>query len=210
MTTADNGTEMPGYRFVFDWFCWHIPMWSERLAPWAGRRNQRFLEIGCWEGRSTVWLLDHVLTHESGVLDCVDPWSCPIGATIEERFDHNIGLARQRGGASVVKHKKTSAEVLPQMRPESKHLIHVDGSHSAGDVLSDLIFSWRLLRVGGLMICDDYELETGIAFDNGTVSYPQVPPLERPKMAIDAFLQCFQGQYDIQHRGWQVWLVKTQ
>ena len=71
------------------------------------------------------------------------------------------------------------------------------------------MLSWRLLRVGGLMICDDYPLESTIEFsDDGDAMFPTVPLLERPKMAIDAFMQCFEGRYRLHHKDWQVWLEK--
>ena len=31
-----------------------------------------------------------------------------------------------------------------------------------------------------------------------------LPPVERPKMAIDAFLQCFEDQYRLLHKARQV------
>ena len=56
--------------------------------------------------------------------------------------------------------------------------IYIDGSHMAVDVLTDLILSFRLLKIGGLCICDDYYWTPEIDnFDLG----------KSPKMAIDAF-----------------------
>ena len=200
---------MAGYEFQFDWFSDHSAIWRERLADCAGQDDLCFVEIGSFEGRSAVWLLENVLTAPSSTLHCIDPWAYPIGADLERRFDHNVALALEKSAARLIKHKALSIEVLPRLDAASARLVYVDGSHTAWDTLSDLILSWRLVEIGGFMVCDDYPLETGIAFDNGEVLFPPVPPVERPKMAIDAFLSCFAGRYRLLHKDWQVWLEKT-
>jgi hypothetical protein len=61
------------YDFTVDWFSHNVPRWTEQLGAFAGRPDLRFLEIGSFEGRSAVWLLEHVLTHETARL--LDPGS---------------------------------------------------------------------------------------------------------------------------------------
>jgi len=48
------------YTFTVDWFSRHLPVWNEVLMPLRGR-PLRALEIGCFEGAATTWLLDNVL-----------------------------------------------------------------------------------------------------------------------------------------------------
>jgi predicted O-methyltransferase YrrM len=61
--------------------------------------------------------------------------------------------------------------------------IYIDGSHQAPDVLVDAILSFKLLRVGGLIVFDDYLWsEKGVADRD---------PLQCPKPAIDSFLNIF-------------------
>lgn len=197
------------YVFEFDWFTDHSYRFAEQLAEHAGRPDLRYVEIGCLEGRCTVWLLDNLLTHPSSRLHCIDPWAYPR-QDFERRFDRNVALAQSRQPGRVVKHRGYSADVLPALEAGSMDVVYVDGSHTAWDTLTDLVLSWRLLRLGGVMICDDYALETGIAFSAaGEVSFPPVPPVERPKMAIDAFMRCFEGRYRVRHAEWQVWLERT-
>jgi hypothetical protein len=57
--------------------------------------------------------------------------------------------------------------------------------------LSDLVLSWRLLRIGGIVACDDYELKEGLEIHDGYEICRVIPPIQRPKIAIDAFLQCY-------------------
>jgi predicted O-methyltransferase YrrM len=68
-----------------------------------------------------------------------------------------------------------------QPRPQFD-FIYVDGSHQAADVLLDASMAFRLLRLGGIMVLDDYlwhETQAG-----------NRDPLTVPKMAIDAFINC--------------------
>lgn len=48
------------YTFTVDWFSRHLPVWNEVLMPLRGR-PLRALEIGCFEGAATTWLIDNVL-----------------------------------------------------------------------------------------------------------------------------------------------------
>ena len=57
---------------------------------------------------------------------------------------------------------------------ESYDFVYVDGCHLATCAIADIILSWDLLKTGGILIIDDY----------GWLG----PPLDRPKVAVDAFL----------------------
>ena len=60
-------------KFTADGFSSHIPNWERWLRPLAGQPTQ-VLEIGSYEGRSAVWLLQEILTHPESRLTCVDIW----------------------------------------------------------------------------------------------------------------------------------------
>ena len=66
---------------------------------------------------------------------------------------------------------------------------HVDGSHQAADVLLDAVLSFQLLRLGGLLIFDDYLWSMEPV---GTQD-----PLNMPKPAIDAFFNIYQRKMRI-------------
>ena len=141
------------YRDTTDWFSAHTTAWTRHLAFLAGRPGLHFLEVGCFEGRASVWLLENILTHESSRLDCVDSFAgsfehgemgVDVGGA-EARFDHNVRLA---GANKVTKLKGSSQEILRRLPPNFYHLAYIDGSHLACDVLEDAILSLRLLRPG--------------------------------------------------------------
>ncbi len=70
---------------------------------------------------------------------------------------------------------------LRELPLHSFHIIYIDGDHVARAVLEDAVLSWRLLKVGGLIIFDDYAWE-----------HQREPPF-RPLMAIDFFTEVFRG-----------------
>ncbi len=65
MAQKSGMVTMEHYDFTSDWFGGHIPTWTRLFADLAGKPNLAFLEVGSYEGRSTVWLLGNVLTHRT-------------------------------------------------------------------------------------------------------------------------------------------------
>jgi predicted O-methyltransferase YrrM len=175
----------PTLHFTADWLTRHIPLWEQFLLPLAGQPNLRFLEIGSFEGRSACWLLQHILTHETSSLTCVDPFE-----EGEELFDRNIIVlgARER----VKKLKGRSAEILRALPLDSFDVIYIDGWHTSPAVLTDAVLAWDLLKDGGLLIFDDYEWSVSSERDAS------------PKFAIDSFLAIFARDCRLLSSGWQV------
>ena len=181
----------PTYEFSEDWFSNHIPAWGnilERLRP------RRVLEVGCYEGRATCYLIETCAAFGPLLIDCVDTWAgsadLPAGKMVgvEQRFDDNVRLALARAvtSASLRKIKQPSRIALARLVASGEgmfDLIYIDGSHTAPDVLIDAVLGFQLLRIGGIMIFDDYlwSMEVPLSAD----------PLNMPKPAIDAFATFF-------------------
>ena len=113
---------------------------------------------------------------------------------VERRYDHNVALAIRRAPhrATVTKLKKSSKDALAEMiaRREARFdLVYVDGSHQAPDVLTDALLAFSQLRVGGMMIFDDYlwRLEAEGQQDH----------FNMPKPAINSFINIFQRKLRI-------------
>ena len=175
---------MSNYTYTQDWFDRAIPF-MEQIKTNFGQ-PKRILEIGSYEGRSTVWFSENLL-QDGGEICCIDTWEggeehkeMGVVDGVEATFDANMNVLQTNiaGRNNVTKQKGTSVAWLAEhIRRGSKFdFIYVDGSHTAPDVLTDLCMAWQLLGVGGVMVCDDYLW--GDARD----------ALHRPKLAIDAFV----------------------
>lgn len=195
------------YEFTNNWFAPCEQVWPEvmkRLPESQGRR--KFMEIGSFEGRSAVWLIENVMG-PTDQLVCIDTWkgsqehSNVDMSAVERRFDHNIALASKDGNTQKVKEASTFA-LARQLRfiqheNDKFDFIYIDGSHRAQDVLSDAVMAWRLVKHNGIMVLDDYLW--------GDPKHP----LERPKMAIDAFMNIFCDEMYVLHMGHQAIVKKV-
>jgi predicted O-methyltransferase YrrM len=179
------------YYFREDYVSNRLPVWEEHLLPLKGRPGLRFLEIGCFEGRGTIWFLENLLTAPDSTIVCVDNF----GSDTEETYDRNIAAS---GVASkVVKIKRRSDDYLASNPADRFDLIYVDADHRAASVLLDGMLAFPLVKFGGLLMFDDY----GWLVD-------QLPPHERPQLGVDICLEALAGQYDLVHKGYQVIIHK--
>ena len=193
------------YQFSQDWFSHNVLIWKQFLRPLKGLANLRILEIGSWEGRSTCWLLENIATDSAARITCIDTFEGSVEhavivdqtvlETIEQRFDWNI----ERTGTpeKVRKVVGKSQIVLRSLIPNTYDLVYIDGSHIASDVLEDALLTWRLVKIGGFIIFDDY----------GFVFSPEIAE-DPPKVAIDVFLKLFNKKVKLLHQSYQVILEK--
>lgn len=181
------------YEFNSDWVTSHEQDWRVIFAELVGLPQLRFLEIGSYEGRSTIWWLDNVLTDPTSKITCVDPWAW--GVDKELRFDRNI-VATGRSD-QVRKIKSESARAITRLGENSFDAAYVDGSHEAADTLLDGLLTMRLLKVGGILLFDDY----GWAGKNSNRHH-------LPGLGIDAFLKLRDYQIEVVHKKYQVAIKK--
>lgn len=184
------------YSFTNNWFGTYRAVWDSLLPMFT---PSKVLEVGSFEGGSACYMIEKVAQDRPFEIHCVDTWEGGVehqadgGApadmrSVEQRFEHNVRVAMQRGKHEVklCVHKGYSdqqlVKLLSQGAQSSFDLVYIDGSHQAPDVLADAVLGFRLLKVGGLIVFDDYLWAEKL---------PQgKDPLRCPKMAIDAFLAC--------------------
>lgn len=153
----------PAYEFTTEWFKTHEPHWDRMLKPWAAKRPPlRILEVGSFEGRSSCWLLDNLMSDRRAQLTCIDPW--PARSSVREftedmeaayqRFQRNIAASGKAEQVEVI--REHSAVALRTLPDAGFDLIYLDGDHGADAVAEDTRHAHRLLKDGGLLLWDDY------------------------------------------------------
>lgn len=163
----------------------------------TGAQNLHFLEIGCFEGRTTLWLFENVLTEPSSRLTVIDTF------TGSPEFD-SIGVSRDFHGrflANVAPHadrltvcEGRSHDVLPTLTGQFD-FVFVDGSHRADDVWQDAVLAWPLLRPGGLLVFDDY-------------LWGDQKSEHSPRIGVDRFLDEYADLLHVVHMDYQVTVEK--
>lgn len=139
-------------EFSTDWFHHNIPYWEQWLASLRGESGLRALEVGSFEGRSTVWLCENILTAADSSIDCVDLFQAdPVYGDYHSRFRANTATWRER----IREFPGSSFDSLRRI-DGPYDIVYIDGWHSAFGALADGVMAWPLLKVGGVMIFDDY------------------------------------------------------
>ena len=189
-------------KFTQDWFSHTIPTFQFIMDVLPVKQD--FLEIGCFEGRASVWMLQNGLDPD-GKLTCIDTFKgseehAVMGLDLNElykTFDANVKEGRVADQV-VEAIQATSYEGLAKLisRGDKFDFIYVDGSHTAPDVMTDACMAFGLLKQGGVMLFDDY-------------LWRDMPGLlHRPKLAVDLFVTLFNEQCDLIMIGYQLAVKK--
>jgi predicted O-methyltransferase YrrM len=178
-------------NFTSDWVTHNIPNFQECMKNISVR--QSFLEIGCFEGRATCWLLQNGL-EEGRTITCIDTFdpNWYEGKNLRKVFDDNVNKAKLMNQSISVYSMKSSLALAQLINAKQIYdFIYIDGDHSPAGVLTDATMAWQLLQKGGVMLFDDYEYDK-----------------EPTKIGINAFLDCFDGQYEIVLQNYQLAVQK--
>jgi len=151
------------------------------------------LEIGCYEGLSSVYFADNLLDHAEASLMCVDPFlrletndhAHLLQSDEEANFDYNITHCKHSDKITI--HKITS-DAFFETNERKFNFIYIDGSHECNTVKRDIANAFRCLELRGIMWMDDYLGDDGISI----------------KTAMDTALSNLQGHYELIHKGYQL------
>jgi predicted O-methyltransferase YrrM len=190
-----------------DWFTHNTTNFTDctdRLRKEFGEVTS-ILEIGCYEGRGTCWMLENMLS-DTGTIICIDPFMGVDNGQadptvrdqiLEGRFNHNVNLSKKPTHAvNVIPSGSYTALAALITAGAQFDFIYVDGDHTGEGAMTDACMAWGLLRKGGIMLFDDY-------------FWDHVPDiLDRPKAAIDAFMNTFTRRFKVTSVGYQIAIQK--
>jgi predicted O-methyltransferase YrrM len=179
------------YIFSDDWFSHNIPLFEQFLGG-LRERPCRLLEIGSYEGRSAIWLINNIATHPSSLLETID-------ANEHPSLRPNLNAAGRPGKITFRLGK--SVEVMRTLQLDAYDFTYIDGSHAAVNVIEDAVHAFRLIKKGGIIAFDDY------LWDDPRFNTQGHPP-SRIKQAIDAFLAIYSDEVELLYRDYQVWVKK--
>jgi len=140
------------YTFTVDTFTGRIPSWTKLLSEFKGKPGINYLEIGTFEGRSALWMLENILTHPTARLTIIDVF----GENNFSTFAANVNLSGEAGKFTIL--SGLSTHRIREVPFDSIDLAYIDGSGKGIVMLSDLVNAWNRLKVGGVIICSRYSL----------------------------------------------------
>ena len=198
-------------RFTFQrsWFDECVrPDWETFTEPIRGTKLN-ILEVGSFEGGSTTWILDHLMTHPESRMTAIDTFEGSMEhrgsdevhtydvSLLESRFRSNVSKCQQVNKLRVMKAKSNDA--LLDLRREGARFdfIYIDASHVAIDVLHDAVLCWPMLDVHGTMVFDD------VAWKG------YMEDCYNPRIAVKSFVQCATQEIQPMETEWQMWLTKV-
>jgi predicted O-methyltransferase YrrM len=170
-------------EFTVNWVGNNPKFWDESLSHLKGKQVLG-LELGSYEGRSAIWFVQNILTHPDSRLICVDQFT----GDYAERYYSNIVVS---GVHRKIKTIKGDTHETVKVIHSKLDFAYIDADHKAWSVVSDIAMVWPLLKVGGVLIMDDYE-----------------HPDYDCKVGIDFFLQMCKDRYELLRFGWQVIVKK--
>lgn len=170
------------------------------------------IEIGIFEGFFTFNMTQMMVSQNKEYTHyAIDPYGNASDVLSKERINDAektfVSILNQFQYKENIKFlKKDSWDAMIELHNLGirADLIYIDGDHRASTVLNDMVLGFKLLNVGGAMLCDD-SVTWCYTEKNG------VKPLDySPKLAVDSFIQCNWGIVDplILPNGYQTAFIK--
>ena len=193
-----------------DDFTLNIPAWSSYFTRFLDQENLLFLEIGTGHGRSSVWMLENVLTQPNSKIITVDiadersykkgDLSFDFGDSLSLTLTQNLQpyIDKNKCEFYVIDSKEffrklyggtLNSKFVKDSPKNAFDFIYLDGCHDPDYVMYESAISFELLKSGGFMLFDDYGWG-------------------KCRFGIESFLECYKGKYNLLIKEWQVLIEK--
>lgn len=179
---------------------------GDNWRKWLGHlkdKPARGLELGTFMGESAEWMLEYIFTHPESRYVCVDtfegsPEHHLIGFDCSKLEQQTKERLSRFGVRASINRSRTDAFLVSGISRGCTYFdfVYVDAAHDAMNVIRDAVLAFELLKVGGVMIFDDYQW---------TVMKDAV---DCPKLAIDSFIRCYARRLKVIGVGYQVAVMK--
>jgi predicted O-methyltransferase YrrM len=143
------------YRLADNWFSIiNINNYKDRPI--------NYLEIGTFYGANILSVANSYGLHNDSKLYCIDPWEDYEDYpeyknkqhSIYDSFMNNVEKSGQAHKITI--NRGYSNNIVPKLEDDFFDIIYIDGNHEPEYVLEDAVLSFRKLKVGGILIFDDY------------------------------------------------------
>lgn len=171
-----------------------------KLASTPG--SKIIVDVGVWKGLSTITMANALKRNKiDGVIIAVDTFlGSPEHWSRRDLFERTHGMPNlygtflsnvySAGVADLIiplaQTSSTAAKILQSLKI-APDVVHVDAAHEYREVLQDLDDYWKILKEGGFIIGDDYDITwPGVVKAAGEFSAKVAKPLavEPPKFII--------------------------
>jgi predicted O-methyltransferase YrrM len=187
---------MNNYKYTQTWFL--SSEIRQHVSKFLDTSNEnRILEIGCFEGLSSVFFADNFLDNINSRLTCVDPYvnihtndhAIYLQNNEEKNFDFNISNCKNTDKITI---NKITSDSFFENNNKTYNFIYIDGCHEIDFIKRDMENSFNVLENNGIMWMDDYGGGDGIQIKN----------------TMNTFLEKYNGQYEVIHRDYQLAIKK--
>lgn len=205
---------MPYYKYTQTWFS-HSEIKYHMATLLDKSKENHILEIGCYEGLSSVFFADNFLNNAGSAgstgstLTCVDPFlnidnndhGYLLQNGAELNFDYNISKCKNTEKITV---HKTTADNFFITNVKTFNFIYVDGCREPDFIKRDMENAFSVLEKGGIMWMNGYD-DGGYGSGSGSCDGSD----DVIKKVMDDFLDKYVGQYVVVHKGYQLAIRKN-
>jgi FkbM family methyltransferase len=167
---------------------------GEFIKNTKGMKFDFALEIGCFEGLTSRYICENLLK-SGGRMICVDPLTDeylpghPDNHMFVGQYERFI---KNTKGYPIELIRETTPQAFGKLWDYQFDFIYIDGDHRENEVFLDGCNAFRVTKVGGHILFDDYEWR------------------EETKRGIDKFLDTHRPKITVLHKGYQVLIRKNE